>query len=129
MRLQFRSDHGHDLEANGFFSDLLISEVFFRQRCDQLEEKRRQLSRDLAHHLSRSPFGGSASLSLPLVGRGVGEVTPPSGGAQASPPPCCSSHGPLLTKSEHRHDYHRTHTALGGLPPIARVNNLCENYN
>jgi hypothetical protein len=40
----------HDLEANGFFSDLLISEVFFRQRWDQLEEKRRQLSRDLAHH-------------------------------------------------------------------------------
>ena len=28
----------------------LISEDFFRQRWDQLEEKRRQLSRDLARH-------------------------------------------------------------------------------
>jgi transposase InsO family protein len=29
----------------------------------------------------------------------------------------------------HRYNYHRAHTALGGLPPIARVNNLSGHYN
>jgi transposase InsO family protein len=29
----------------------------------------------------------------------------------------------------HRCSYHRSHTALGGLPPIARVNNLSGNYS
>ena len=28
----------------------------------------------------------------------------------------------------HRYNYHRSHTALGGLPPASRVNNLCGNY-
>jgi transposase InsO family protein len=33
----------------------------------------------------------------------------------------------LLEAWLHRYNYHRTHTALGGLPPIERVNNLCGN--
>jgi transposase InsO family protein len=35
----------------------------------------------------------------------------------------------LLPAWLHRYNYHRSHTALGGLPPIARVNNLSGNYN
>ena len=35
----------------------------------------------------------------------------------------------LLNSWLHDYNYHRTHTALGGRPPIARVNNLCGNYN
>ena len=35
----------------------------------------------------------------------------------------------LLPAWLHRYNYHRSHTALGGLPPIARVNNLPGNYN
>jgi transposase InsO family protein len=34
----------------------------------------------------------------------------------------------LLPVWLHRYNYHRSHTALGGLPPISRVNNLPENY-
>jgi hypothetical protein len=34
----------------------------------------------------------------------------------------------LLPAWLHRYNYHRSHTALGGLPPIARVNNLSGNY-
>ena len=34
----------------------------------------------------------------------------------------------LLPAWLHRYNYHRSHTALGGLPPIARVNNLPGNY-
>jgi transposase InsO family protein len=29
----------------------------------------------------------------------------------------------------HRYNHHRSHTALGGLPPTARVNNLSGNYS
>ncbi len=35
----------------------------------------------------------------------------------------------LLSSWLHDYNYHRTHTALGGRPPITRVNNLCGNYN
>ena len=35
----------------------------------------------------------------------------------------------LLDRWLHRYNYHRSHTALGGLPPISRVNNLCGNYS
>ena len=35
----------------------------------------------------------------------------------------------LLPHWLHRYNYHRAHTALGGLPPIARVNNVSGNYN
>src|ERR1700730_19459331 len=35
----------------------------------------------------------------------------------------------LLQDWLHLYNYHRTHTALGGHPPIDRVNNLCGNYN
>jgi transposase InsO family protein len=35
----------------------------------------------------------------------------------------------LLNTWLHDYNYHRTHTALGGRPPIERVNNLCGNYN
>ena len=35
----------------------------------------------------------------------------------------------LLAAWLHRYNYHRGHTALGGLPPIARVNNLRGKYN
>jgi transposase InsO family protein len=35
----------------------------------------------------------------------------------------------LLAAWLHRYNYHRAHTALGGLPPIARVNNLRGNYS
>jgi transposase InsO family protein len=34
----------------------------------------------------------------------------------------------LLPEWLHRYNYHRSQTALGGLPPIARVNNLSGNY-
>ena len=34
----------------------------------------------------------------------------------------------LLKLWLHRYNYHRSPTALGGLPPIARVNNLSGNY-
>ena len=34
----------------------------------------------------------------------------------------------LLNLWLHRYNYHRSPTALGGLPPIARVNNLSGNY-
>ncbi len=34
----------------------------------------------------------------------------------------------LLSAWLHRYNYHRTHTALGGLPPVARVNNLRGKY-
>ena len=34
----------------------------------------------------------------------------------------------LLAAWLHRYNYHRGHTALGGLPPIARVNNLRGKY-
>lgn len=34
----------------------------------------------------------------------------------------------LLSSWLHDYNHHRSHTALGGLPPIARVNNLCGNY-
>jgi transposase InsO family protein len=34
----------------------------------------------------------------------------------------------LLGDWLHRYNYHRAHTALGGLPPIQRVNNVCGNY-
>lgn len=34
----------------------------------------------------------------------------------------------LLPAWLHRYNHHRCHTALGGLPPIARVNNLSGNY-
>ena len=34
----------------------------------------------------------------------------------------------LLTSWLHRYNFHRSHTALAGLPPIERVNNLCGNY-
>ena len=35
----------------------------------------------------------------------------------------------LLPHWLHRYNYHRAHTALGGLPPIARVNNVSGKYN
>lgn len=35
----------------------------------------------------------------------------------------------LLPGWLHRYNYHRSHTALGGLPPISRVNNLSGNYS
>lgn len=35
----------------------------------------------------------------------------------------------LLTSWLHNYNYHRTHTALGGRPPIERVNNLGGNYS
>lgn len=35
----------------------------------------------------------------------------------------------LLAVWLHRYNYHRSHTALRGLPPIARVNNLSGNYS
>ena len=35
----------------------------------------------------------------------------------------------LLPDWLHLYNHHRSHTALGGLPPIARVNNLCGNYS
>ena len=35
----------------------------------------------------------------------------------------------LLKVWLHRYNYHRSHTALAGLPPIARVNNVSGNYN
>ncbi len=35
----------------------------------------------------------------------------------------------LLNSWLHDYNYHRTHTALGGRPPIERVNNLCGNYS
>jgi transposase InsO family protein len=35
----------------------------------------------------------------------------------------------LLDGWLHRYNHHRSHTALGGLPPIARVNNLSGNYS
>jgi transposase InsO family protein len=34
----------------------------------------------------------------------------------------------LLADWLHRYNYHRAHTALGGLPPIDRVNNVYGNY-
>jgi transposase InsO family protein len=34
----------------------------------------------------------------------------------------------LLKAWLHRYNYHRSHTALGGLPPVSRVNNLSGNY-
>ena len=34
----------------------------------------------------------------------------------------------LLSSWLHRYNHHRSHTALGGLPPAFRVNNLCGNY-
>ena len=34
----------------------------------------------------------------------------------------------LLPDWLHGYNHHRSHTALGGLPPIARVSNLCGNY-
>jgi transposase InsO family protein len=34
----------------------------------------------------------------------------------------------LLSSWLHSYNYHRSHTALRGLPPITRVNNLCGNY-
>jgi len=35
----------------------------------------------------------------------------------------------LLSEWLHLYNFHRTHTALGGRPPIARVNSLCGNYS
>jgi len=35
----------------------------------------------------------------------------------------------LLSRWLHAYNYHRSHTALGGHPPISRVNNLCGNYS
>ena len=35
----------------------------------------------------------------------------------------------LLSPWLHRYNFHRNHTALGGLPPIARVNNLSGKYS
>lgn len=35
----------------------------------------------------------------------------------------------LLGDWLHRYNYHRTHTALAGLPPISRVNDVCGNYS
>ena len=35
----------------------------------------------------------------------------------------------LLADWLHRYNYHRAHTALGGVAPIQRVNNLCGNYS
>lgn len=35
----------------------------------------------------------------------------------------------LLTAWLHRYNFHRGHTALGGRPPIERVNNLCGSYS
>lgn len=35
----------------------------------------------------------------------------------------------LLTSWPHRYNFHRAHTALGGHPPIERVNDLCGNYS
>lgn len=35
----------------------------------------------------------------------------------------------LLTDWLHNYNFHRTHTALGGRAPIARVNDLCGNYS
>ncbi len=35
----------------------------------------------------------------------------------------------LLGEWLHAYNYHRAHTALGGRPPIDRVNNLCGNYS
>jgi len=29
----------------------------------------------------------------------------------------------------HNYNYHRTHTAIGGRPPVERLNNLSGNYN
>ncbi len=34
----------------------------------------------------------------------------------------------LLDEWLHRYNFHRGHTAIGGRPPIERVNNLCGNY-
>ena len=34
----------------------------------------------------------------------------------------------LLPGWVHRYNYHRSHTALGELAPISRVNNVCGNY-
>jgi transposase InsO family protein len=42
-----------------------------------------------------------------------------------------TSNGPrlcLLSTWLHRYNYHRAHTALGGLPPVTRVNSLCWQY-
>jgi len=35
----------------------------------------------------------------------------------------------LLSRWLHSYNYHRSHTALQGLPPIDRVNNLSGNYS
>ena len=35
----------------------------------------------------------------------------------------------LLQEWLHLYNYHRAHTALGGRPPVDRVNNLCGNYS
>jgi transposase InsO family protein len=35
----------------------------------------------------------------------------------------------LLEGWLHMYNHHRSHTALGGLPPVARVNNLSGNYS
>ncbi len=35
----------------------------------------------------------------------------------------------LLEGWLHMYNYHRAHTALGGRPPVERLNNLCGNYN
>lgn len=35
----------------------------------------------------------------------------------------------LLSDWLHSYNFHRGHTAIGGRPPIERVNNLCGNYN
>jgi transposase InsO family protein len=35
----------------------------------------------------------------------------------------------LLPEWLHLYNYHRAHTALGGLPPVARVNRVCGNYS
>jgi transposase InsO family protein len=35
----------------------------------------------------------------------------------------------LLTSWLHRYNFHRSHTALGGLPPIERVNKPRGNYS
>lgn len=39
-----------------------------------------------------------------------------------------SARNKLLDRWVHRYNHHRSHTALKGRPPMARLNNLCGNY-
>lgn len=49
--------------------------------------------------------------------------------AYVSPYTCNQERVDLLQDWLHMYNCHRAHTSLGGLPPIARVNDLCGNYS